>query len=260
LNDKAVTRANQVNKEVAKAAGLLPEPAKRMSDPSLSIIPGEEDEYSATAAAVASMAPLGGAVDDEVLRGPYGHMLELLPEQKYAASRGIPQTPREKVPVALHLARVEFGGRVVTCAPPPYWPEGAAAAVAVQLTTKDIKTSITEYLILQGGWSTIRKVGGQFGVKVDWLEQHFPVIRHASRVFASETAMKEWESEMRVKRAKKSWGGFYEKRAKHKKKMRQLRERFLRPDEWGRKRLPTYKEIKRGLAKPIEDYLGRTNM
>lgn len=260
LNDKAVTRANQVNKEVAKAAGLLPEPAKRMSDPSLNIIPGE-DQYSATAAAVAAVAPLGGAVDDEVLRGPYGHMLELLPAEKYAASRGIPQTPREKVPVALHLARVEFGGRVVTCAPPPYWPEGAAAAVAVQLTTKDIKTAITEYLILQGGWSTIRKVGGQFGVKVDWLEQHFPVIRHASRVFASETAMKEWESEMRVKRAKKAWGtGFYERRAKHKQKMWQLRERYLRPQEWGKKRLPTYKEIKRGLAKPIEDYLGRTNM
>ena len=29
-----------------------------------------------------------------------------------------------EVPVALHLARVEFLGRVVTCAPPPYWPEG----------------------------------------------------------------------------------------------------------------------------------------
>ncbi|CAL1155419.1 unnamed protein product, partial [Cladocopium goreaui] len=29
LNDKAVTRAKEVNKEVAKAAGLLPEPAKR---------------------------------------------------------------------------------------------------------------------------------------------------------------------------------------------------------------------------------------
>jgi hypothetical protein len=26
---------------------------------------------------------------------------------------------------------------------------------------------------------------------------------------------------------------------------------------WGK---PRYKEIKRGLAKPIEDYLGRTNM
>ena len=260
LNDKAVTRGAEMSKQVAKAAGLLPEPAKRMSDPTVNIVPGLEDEYSATAAAVAATAPLGGAVDDEVLRGPYGHMLELLPEERYNASRGIPQTPRQKVPVALHLARVEFGGRVVTSAPPPYWPEGAAAAVAVQLTEKDIKTSITEYLILQGGWSTIRKVGGRFGVKVDWLEEQFPVIRHASRVFASESALKEWESEMRVKRGRKSVGGFYERRARHKKKMWQLRERYLRPQEWGKKRLPSYKEIKRGLAKPIEDYLGRTNM
>eukprot|EP00913_Durusdinium_trenchii_P017005 g15990.t1 len=153
LNDKAVMPAT-VNKKVAKAAGLLPAKSKGVSYPALDIVPArhtdEYDDYGAVAHAVAAAPTLGGAVDPEILEKPYGYMLQLLPEQKLAASRGIPQTPRTKVPVALHLARVEFGGRVVTCAPPPYWPEGAAAAVAVQLTLKDIKTNITEYLVLQG--------------------------------------------------------------------------------------------------------------
>ncbi|CAJ1456326.1 unnamed protein product [Effrenium voratum] len=259
LNDKAATRFVNLNQEVAKAAGLLPQPRSKQSRQPLSIVPGQG--HSEVTTAVAAAAPMGGAVDEEVLQGPYGYKLQLLPGAKMAASRGIPQTPMEKVPVALHLARMEFMGRVITCAPPPYWPEGAAAAVATRLTTKDIKSNIMDFLVLQGGWSTIRVIGGKFGVKVDWLEKHFPVLRSKSRIFASESAMKEWEAEERVKRGKKSWGlGIRTRREKHKKKMWQLRERFLPPEQWGKRKLPWFKEIKRGLAKPVDDYLGRTNL
>ncbi|CAE7218729.1 unnamed protein product [Symbiodinium pilosum] len=113
-----------------------------------------------------------------------------------------------------------------------------------------------------GGWSTIRKVGGNFGVKADWLEEHFHMSRTAGKVFASETAMKEYESQMRVKRGKKSWtGGLRIKREKHKKKMQQIKERFVNPRDWNKRtRMPTYRDIKRGIAKPLEDYLGKTHL
>jgi len=262
LNDKAAQHIRSVDEEVARLAGLLPEPADQRTPASmqLPIVPGQD--YSATASAIVSAAPLGGAVDDEVLRGPYGHKLQLLRAAKQAASRGIPQTPAKKVPVALHLARIEFMGRVVTCAPPSYWPEGAAAAVATQLTSRDIKTNIIDYLVSQGGWSTIRKVGGHFGVKADWLEEHFHMSRTAGKVFASESAMKEYESKMRIKRGKKSWtGGLRIRRQKHKEKMRQIREKYVKPQDWNKpSRMPTYKDIKRGIAKPLEDYLGQTHL
>eukprot|EP00971_Amphidinium_carterae_P055032 1084338-Amphidinium_carterae.1 len=104
--------------------------------------------------------PLGGAVHESVLYGPYGSKLQLLPAVRKAAEHGVSQKPRKKVPVALHLARVEFGGRVVTCAPPSYWPEFAAAAVAVQLTTKDKEENIFSYLTMCGGRAKIREVLG----------------------------------------------------------------------------------------------------
>merc|ERR1712232_98914 len=105
---------------------------------------------------------------------------------------GEKQTPKKKkVPVALHLARLQFGGRVVTCAPPAYWPPGAAAAVAVKLTAQDIKTNVFAYLTTHGGYARFGEVGGRFSVKVEWLEEHFPIDRAAGVVFASEDAKSE---------------------------------------------------------------------
>lgn len=56
-----------------------------------------------------AFAPLGGAIDGETLRGPYGRKLRLLPGAREGANQGVSQKYRQKVPIALHLARVEFG-------------------------------------------------------------------------------------------------------------------------------------------------------
>merc|ERR1712142_76205 len=100
--------------EVARNAGLIGD----TSD-------GDNGQKSALVASAAASSPLAGAIDEDVLQQPYAKNLRLLPIAKKAAERGVPQNDRKKVPVGLHLARIEFLGRVVTCAPPAYWPEGA---------------------------------------------------------------------------------------------------------------------------------------
>lgn len=248
LNDMSAMESTPVPEEVARDAGLL---AHRSSgSKSLQLVPGK-DASTPTLRALVSGASLGGAVDEDTLRGPYGHKMQLLKHAKEAAERGIPQKPRKKVPVGLHLARVEFLGRVVTCAPPPFWPEGAAAAVAVKLTAKDIETQIREFLISQGGWARIGNVGGGFGVKVDWVEERFPVKRDRNLVFASEQAVATWEAELRVKTGHKAWLMVpHEKRAKHKKHMDAVREKYVHPKDMGHERTPRFHEIRRGKVKP----------
>lgn len=248
LNDRSAMEGTAVPEEVARNAGLIP---SRSSGPeSLELVPGEEAS-SPTLRALVSGASLGGAVDEDTLRGPYGHKMQLLKHAKDAAERGIPQKPRKKVPVALHLARVEFLGRVVTCAPPPYWPEGAAAAVAMKLTSKDIETQIREFLISQGGWARIGNVGGNFGVKVDWVEERFPVNRSRNLVFASEDSVTIWEGQLRVKTGHKAWLMVpHELRTKHKKRMDEVREKYVHPKDMGHKKTPRYHEIFRNRVKP----------
>eukprot|EP00930_Biecheleria_cincta_P097943 TRINITY_DN89624_c0_g1_i1.p1 TRINITY_DN89624_c0_g1~~TRINITY_DN89624_c0_g1_i1.p1 ORF type:complete len:780 (-),score=136.86 TRINITY_DN89624_c0_g1_i1:25-2364(-) len=248
LNDRSAMEGFAVPEEVARNAGMIP---SRNSEPeSLELVPGEEAS-SPTLTALVSGASLGGAVDEETLRGPYGHKMQLLKGAKDAAERGVSQKPRKKVPVALHLARVEFLGRVVTCAPPPYWPEGAAAAVAVKLTAKDIETQIREFLISQGGWARIGNVGGSFGVKMDWVEERFPVKRARNLVFASEQAVTVWEAQLRVKTGHKAWLMVpHVKSEKHKKLMDEVREKYVHPKDRGHQRTPRYHEIKKRKVKP----------
>lgn len=259
LNDKAATTVTPLAKEAAQAGGLIPIGSSFRTRDKRSplrgmVVPGQKGSRDVLTAGT-SLPPLGGAVDDETLRGPYGRKLQLLPLNKEAADRGIPQTPQPKVPVALHLARIEFGGRVVTCAPPAYWPEGAAAAVAVKLTESDVKTNITAFLIANGGRCRFGKVGGTFQVKVDWLAQHFPVDRAVGIVFASEGAKGEWEAERRVEQGKKAWGlGVHISRKTYKDKMMRLKEKYIEPWDMGSRRVPTYKDIKRGRVKPASGF------
>lgn len=194
-----------------------------------------------------TVSTLGGAVDAETLRGPYGRKLRLLPYFREAASRGVPQMPRKKVPIALHLARIEFGGRVVTCAPPKYWPEGAAAAVALQLTTKDLKSKIQDFLVTEGGWSRIRRVGGHFSVKVEWLEEQFVVDRTKGLVFASDESKGQWDSEQRVKSGDRAWDlpAVKERRKAYRDKMHMLKTLYLKPKDLPFGKPPTWKELRK---------------
>lgn len=204
----------------------------------------------------ANFGPMAGAVDEETLHSPYGNKLQLLPEAEAAAQRGLPQQPRKKVPVALHLARIEFGGRIVTCPPPKYWPEGAAAAVAVRLTEQDIKKQISAFIAKQSGRAKFGTVGGKFGVKVEYLEEHFPIDRSAGLVFASADSKKLWENSRRVSDSEKFWCDdslFKTKRAKHKRNLANAKMKYLRPEEWGKVRLPTYQDIKRGRVEKITE-------
>jgi len=202
LNDQdAIARGEPVSKKAASAAGLL-----------MGSAPGDvegkydDDDDEDEALANAPAHPLAGAVDEETLRGPYGHKLELLPDARNASESGVPKTPKTEIPVGLHLARIEFGGRVVTCAPPAYWPEGAAGAVAVKLTAKDLKENVFAYLITQGGFARCGAVGGQFGVRIEWLEEHFTVDRPHGLVFASTEAFNEWKTQQRIDEGEKAWG------------------------------------------------------
>lgn len=256
LNDQAVgVKGTQVPEEVARNAGLIPQAGRERAVRGELASGGPEAAWATRGsglAAARSALPLAGAVDEETLRGPYGRKLRLLPEAKQAAERGIPQRPRDKVPVALHLARVEFGGRVVTCAPPAYWPEGAAAAVAVKLTTKDIKTNVLAFLITHGGHARFGLVGGSFGVKVEWLEEHFIVDRQHGIVFATEASQKEWEADQRVKTGERSWGlGPRTRRKKFKDMMMRIREKYVAPKDMGRVKNPTFKQIKKNLVKKV---------
>jgi len=259
LNDKAALWNQDISEELKKAAGLLPKeaakPATHYTGRELVPIEAGQDGMSASVKAVANTAPLGGAVDDETLRGPYGHMLELLPNFQRQAERGLPPPPAKKVPVALHCARIEFLGRVIKCAPPAYWPEGAAAAVATKLTADDVKTLCLKLMILEGGWAQIRKVGSKYAVKVEWLEEHFPVNRAAGLVYANEETKAEWDSGMRVKAGAKIQESLYGRRrmtSNQQERTDEIRERFLEPEDWGKKRIPTYRDIKRGYAKSVD--------
>jgi len=244
LNDEdAIASGTKVPNEVATAAGLL---AEGEFGASIVCSGCEEDE----APVPPVREPLGGAVHESVLHGPYGAKLQLLPAVRRAAANGVSQKPRKKMPVALHLARVEFGGRVVTCAPPKFWPEFAAAAVAVKLTAKDKEENIFTYLSMCGGKARIREVGGRFSVRVEFLEEHFPIDRSAGLVFATEDSYKDWQAEVRVKSGKKAWMvGIIEKGKAAKERKARLRDTYLRPGE--RKRTPTYKQIKKGKVKPV---------
>lgn len=247
LNDSAIA-GTPVPQEVAQQARLIPAVGSRKSEPA----PLGSAAMLAPALGVVAPALLGGAVDEETMRGPYGYKLQLMKTAQRAAEQGVPQTPRKKVTVALHLARIEFGGRVVTCAPPPYWPEGAAAAVAVKLTTKDIKENVRSFITTHGGHARFGLVGGQFGVKVEWLEEHFVVDRAVGLVFVSEDAKKEWESERRVKSGDKAWGiGIRQRRSKYKENMMEIKEKYVAPSEMGFKSAPRFKQIKRGKVKPV---------
>lgn len=252
LNDRLNEAVTQPKRdEVIRDAGLL-------LDKSTLHAPGGVSTSSSTA--LSTVTPTGGlarvpitaVVDDETLLGPYGHKLTLLDGAQDAADQGIPLTNIPKSPVALHLARLEFGGRVVTCAPPAWWPEGAAAAVAVKLTVKDIKENIFAFLTTHGGRARLGAIGGRFGVKAQWLEEMFPVDRPAGLVFASEDAKKEWESEVRIKNGQKAWDfGMIEKDRARKERTMRLRETYLTPEERTWKKTPRFKEIKKGKVKPL---------
>jgi len=236
LNDQDVYRTGTpVPTQVAKEAGLISEEAGSSPEAGLATL---------------GSVPLAGAVDEETLRSPYGHKLELLPHARAAADQGVPQKTREKVPVALHLARVEYGGRIVTSAPPPYWPQGAAAAVAVQLTTKDIKENIFAFITSRGSRARIGELGGRFGISREWLRDNFPVDVAKGLVFASVDAMKDFEAEQRAKSGDKAYGlGIREKGKAKKDQMSRLRERYVAPN--AAKKVPKYKDIKRGRVKVV---------
>lgn len=248
LNDDVIdVRGTQYPTDVALNARLIA-PSKVSAQPK-----GEEEEgEKPRSLARAARMPLAGAVDEQTLRSTYGRKLQLLPLAQEAGARGVPQSPRKKVPVALHLARLEFGGRVITCAPPAYWPEGAAAAVAVKLTPQDIKTNVQAFLITQGGHCRFGHVGGRFGVRVEWLEEHFLVDRQYGVVFASAEAKYSWDAEMRVKTAKKAWGlAPPQRREKNKQMKMRLKETYVPASEWGSTKVPRFKAIKKGKVKPV---------
>jgi len=250
LNDQDVmVRGTQMPAEVARNAGLI----------------GDTTDGKTNSTVVSRRAwstkPLGGAVGDDVARQPYAKNLQLLPGAKSAAERGVPQTGGKKVPVGLHLARIEFLGRVVTCAPPKYWPEGAAAAVAIKLTEEDLMTGIKSFLFTQGGFCRFGKVGGKFGVKVDFLEKQFWVNREAGVVFVSAQAKHDWEGRRRVKIAEKQWreatdttDNVATERQKQRKlrKMRQ-KEMYVPFKDFNKKGGPRYDEIKKQKFKPVSN-------
>lgn len=224
---------------------------------------GELGLKKASKLAAQKLGPLGGAVSDEVLRGPYGHMLQLVAPARKAAARGVSQKPRKKVPVALHLARIAFKGRVITCAPPAYWPEGAAAAVAVKLTEQDVTTNIRAFLVSHGGQTRISSVGGKFRVRKEWLVENFIV--EDNRVFVSAAAKDEWDQKRRVAGGDKVFnqpriGKEVEKQAFKKKTLRNMRIRdiYVPPKDWGMPtgKLPRFKDIKKARVKPAPGYEG----
>lgn len=206
-----------------------------------------------TAKARLSRVPITAVVDDETLLGPYGHKLRLMGGAQDAANSGIQlPPPRQKSPVALHLARLEFGGRVVTCAPPAYWPEGAAAAVAVKLTDQDITSNVYAYLTTHGGSARFGEIGGRFGVNVDWMEEQFIVDRVAGRVFATQEFKDDWDGEMRVKRGDQSWNkGMIVRDQIRKDRNERIRDQYLTPSEQSWKPSPRFKDIKKGRVKKV---------
>mmetsp|Transcript_70907 Transcript_70907/g.207773 ORF Transcript_70907/g.207773 Transcript_70907/m.207773 type:complete len:166 (+) Transcript_70907:170-667(+) len=145
---------------------------------------------------------------------------------------------------AVRASVIAVTGAAIACA-------GAAAAVAVKLTAKDLRESVAAFLAMHGGQSRFGKVGGQFGVRVEWLEEHFVVDRVAGLVFSSEDARKEWEAQRRVKGGEKAWGlGLKQRRSKHKDQMMKIRDKYVAPSDWD-KPSPRYKQIKRGKVKPV---------
>eukprot|EP00929_Paragymnodinium_shiwhaense_P096741 TRINITY_DN5843_c0_g1_i1.p1 TRINITY_DN5843_c0_g1~~TRINITY_DN5843_c0_g1_i1.p1 ORF type:complete len:902 (-),score=258.95 TRINITY_DN5843_c0_g1_i1:116-2821(-) len=243
LNDdaKTVVAKSKGPAEMTPLGGLLSEE-------------GSSSSSSSSSSSALSTRDLAGALDEEVQTSSYGHKIELLPHARDSAKEGKSQKHKKKVPVAFHLARLEFGGRVVTCAPPAYWPPGAAAAVAVKLTVQDIRTQVQAFLITQGGYARFGQVGGKFSVKVEWLEDHFPIDRAAGVVFASEDAKAEWEGGVRVKQGKKAWQPRHVgmKRKKFKDEMFKIREKYIAPQNRGSQKTPSFKQIKRGKVKPYK--------
>jgi len=244
LNDQDIVfKGTQMPEQVARNAGLITDTTD-----------GGDGKQSALVASSAASTPLAGAIDEEVMQQPYAKNLRLLPLAKKAAERGVPQNNRKKVPVGLHLARIDFLGRVITCAPPAFWPEGAAAAVAVKLTEEDILKSIQTFLFTQGGWARFGMLGGKFGVKVDFLEQHFHVNREVGIVFATSSTKKDWEGRRRVRQAKRSYGLVTpEKRVKNKLMMMRIKERFVSFKDFGYKKAPSFKTIKKGKVQPVSN-------
>jgi len=258
LNDEDILA--RTPQEVARKAGLTPDlPALNWQAPNASEEGGEGDGANGGRILRSTGLPaLGGHVDEETLRGPYGRKLQLLPNAQKMVEKGVSQAPRKTVPVALHLARVEWGGRTVTCAPPPYWPEGAAAAVAVKLTDTDVRANIAAWLTTQGGKCRMGALGSRFGVNKPWLMKNFLHDEAAALVFVSETSKKDFESATRVKRGRKAeYVGptSDEKFSVRKLRNRKLMEEYVPVEEWGFTAAPKYKDVKHGRVKKIDQGL-----